>query len=63
MEINPSPDDTHRLGSMKPECREVYELRYLAGLSNEQVAERLGLSAQVVAARAVRARAHVERRL
>ena len=43
------------LNSLPPKMRTVFELRYFEGLSNEQVAQRLGISAHTVATQMKRA--------
>lgn len=73
-ESRPNPEQQYRntewaeilrkaVNTLPSTFREVFELRYVAELTNEQVAMALGISIAAVKTRALRARRHIGRRL
>lgn len=51
------------LSELPPRCRDVFVLRRIHGLSQQEVAERLGISESVVKKHIVRGMEHLRRRL
>jgi RNA polymerase sigma factor (sigma-70 family) len=50
-----------QLDDLPPRCREVFELARLEGLSQAEIAERLGISVNTVIAQLAKARQRLER--